>query len=280
MNQKEAKKGYRRRMQIGKVSIFYRELGNGGVPVFLFPGFPFSSTIFQPMMQELSPRYKTIALDFPYWSGRTVVGRFRPKVSKYAKLVAKFVKSFNYEKYYVIGYSMGGFISQYALTKGYINPEKFVLMSTFMDGSALAFSRIQKEIIKFVSRKGISSYFKGYASFFLMMYFTVSSVSEFKYFEESFRLKDLMTDFLKMDIVKTVKLLENIQKIKINMNKFPKIEYLSVYAEKDHEYVIEQMKYMARKLNIDSVLVPGSGHAHAFFNYKIASRYIKLFFDR
>ncbi|TIN67804.1 MAG: alpha/beta fold hydrolase, partial [Mesorhizobium sp.] len=55
-----------RRMQLGDLSIFYREAGPPEAPVLLLPhGYPCSSFQFRRLMPALADRWRTIAFDWP-----------------------------------------------------------------------------------------------------------------------------------------------------------------------------------------------------------------------
>src|SRR6516165_1223684 len=55
-----------RTMQIGGLSIFYREAGPKDAPtLLLLHGFPSSSRMFEPLFARLSDRYHLIAPDYP-----------------------------------------------------------------------------------------------------------------------------------------------------------------------------------------------------------------------
>ena len=116
--------------------VAYRRIGKG-VPMFCFPGWTLSSISYLPLAHLLKGKVSLIMIDIPGWSGDSERMKVRTTISYYSHICGEFILSFGYKRYYVLGYSFGGALSQKMLKEGVVNPEKLILVSSLHNGKGI-----------------------------------------------------------------------------------------------------------------------------------------------
>ncbi|RUU90588.1 alpha/beta hydrolase [Mesorhizobium sp. M7A.F.Ca.MR.176.00.0.0] len=113
-----------RRMQLGDLSIFYREAGPPEAPVLLLPhGYPCSSFQFRRLMPALADRWRTIAFDWPGfgYSGTPDPAAFGYDFDAYCDVLSKLADEFGLERYALWLHDYG---SQIGLRHAISHPER------------------------------------------------------------------------------------------------------------------------------------------------------------
>ncbi|PWV47728.1 alpha/beta fold hydrolase [Chitinophaga sp. S165] len=109
---------------IGKYDIFYREGGSSNRPVILFlHGFPSSSRMWQPLLEELSANYHVIAPDYIGFghSSQPSADSFKYTFDNLTDYVEKFIAELKLTKFILVQQDYGGPIGMRIAER---NPEK------------------------------------------------------------------------------------------------------------------------------------------------------------
>ena len=111
-------------IEINGQTIFYREAGQGNKPTLLFlHGFPSSSRMWQPLLEELSSDYHVIAPDYIGFghSSQPPVNRFEYTFDNLARYLDAFITKLDLKRFVLVQQDYGGPIGMRIAEK---NPEK------------------------------------------------------------------------------------------------------------------------------------------------------------
>jgi pimeloyl-ACP methyl ester carboxylesterase len=96
---------------VNGVNIAYRETGNKSKPtILLLGGFPSSSIIFRPLIEELKNDYHLIAPDYPGFGNSEVPSKdsFEYTFENISKIIEKFIDQIGLEKFSLYAFDYGG----------------------------------------------------------------------------------------------------------------------------------------------------------------------------
>ena len=97
-----------RRVEVGEVSVFYREAGDPERPaILLLHGFPTSSHQFRDLIPRLADRYHVIAPDLPGFGFTTVAEGFDYSFAKLAEVIAVFTDAIGLTRYAIYIFDYG-----------------------------------------------------------------------------------------------------------------------------------------------------------------------------
>ena len=97
-----------RRVEVGEVSVFYREAGDPERPaILLLHGFPTSSHQFRDLIPRLADRYHVIAPDLPGFGFTTVAEGFDYSFAKLAEVIAAFTDAIGLTRYAIYVFDYG-----------------------------------------------------------------------------------------------------------------------------------------------------------------------------
>jgi pimeloyl-ACP methyl ester carboxylesterase len=97
-----------RRVDIGEVSVFYREAGDPERPaILLLQGFPTSSHQFRDLIPRLADRYHVIAPDLPGFGFTTVAEGFDYSFAKLAEVMVAFTDAIGLTRYAIYIFDYG-----------------------------------------------------------------------------------------------------------------------------------------------------------------------------
>ena len=97
-----------RRVEVGEVSVFYREAGDPERPaILLLHGFPTSSHQFRDLIPRLADRYHVIAPDLPGFGFTTVAEGFDYSFAKLAEVMAVFTDAIGLTRYAIYVFDYG-----------------------------------------------------------------------------------------------------------------------------------------------------------------------------
>ncbi len=97
-----------RRVEVGEVSVFYREAGDPKHPaILLLHGFPTSSHQFRDLIPRLADRYHMIAPDLPGFGFTTVAEGFDYSFAKLAEVIAAFTDAIGLTCYAIYVFDYG-----------------------------------------------------------------------------------------------------------------------------------------------------------------------------
>lgn len=97
-----------RRVEVGEVSVFYREAGDPERPaILLLHGFPTSSHQFRDLIPRLADRYHVIAPDLPGFGFTTVAEGFDYSFAKLAEVMAAFTDAIGLTRYAIYVFDYG-----------------------------------------------------------------------------------------------------------------------------------------------------------------------------
>lgn len=97
-----------RRVEVGEVSVFYREAGDPERPaILLLHGFPTSSHQFRDLIPRLADRYHVIAPDLPGFGFTTVAEGFDYSFAKLAEVMAAFTDAIGLTRYAIYIFDYG-----------------------------------------------------------------------------------------------------------------------------------------------------------------------------
>jgi pimeloyl-ACP methyl ester carboxylesterase len=107
----------------------YKEQGSGKAVVLLH-GWGDNSSSFDKLSYDLSKKYRVISLDLPGFGGTQTPNEVWG-LDEYAKFVSSFLGKVNINSTWaLIGHSNGGSICIRGVSKGWLNPERLVLMAS------------------------------------------------------------------------------------------------------------------------------------------------------
>ncbi len=97
-----------RRVEVGEVSVFYREAGDPERPaILLLHGFPTSSHQFRDLIPRLADRYHVIAPDLPGFGFTTVAEGFDYSFARLAEVIAAFTDAIGVTRYAIYVFDYG-----------------------------------------------------------------------------------------------------------------------------------------------------------------------------
>lgn len=97
-----------RRVEVGEVSVFYREAGDPKRPaILLLHGFPTSSHQFRDLIPRLADRYRVIAPDLPGFGFTAVAEGFDYSFAKLAEVMAAFTDAIGLTRYAIYVFDYG-----------------------------------------------------------------------------------------------------------------------------------------------------------------------------
>jgi pimeloyl-ACP methyl ester carboxylesterase len=97
-----------RRVEVGEVSVFYREAGDPERPaILLLHGFPTSSHQFRDLIPRLADRYHVVAPDLPGFGFTTVAEGFDYSFAKLAEVMAAFTDTIGLTRYAIYVFDYG-----------------------------------------------------------------------------------------------------------------------------------------------------------------------------
>lgn len=97
-----------RRVEVGEVSVFYREAGDPKHPaILLLHGFPTSSHQFRHLIPRLADRYHVIAPDLPGFGFTAVAEGFDYSFAKLAEVMAAFTDAIGLTRYAIYVFDYG-----------------------------------------------------------------------------------------------------------------------------------------------------------------------------
>lgn len=96
--------------QYGELPVHYVDRGEGA-PILLLHGWMGSAESFAPLMRDLAPYGRIIALDFPGQGGKTPEPPCTYDVGENAKIVRALLKALGIEKAKIVAHSFGGRVS-------------------------------------------------------------------------------------------------------------------------------------------------------------------------
>lgn len=97
-----------RRVEVGQVSVFYREAGDPKRPaILLLHGFPTSSHQFRDLIPRLADRYHVIAPDLPGFGFTTVAEGCDYSFAKLAEVIAAFTDAIGLTRYAIYVFDYG-----------------------------------------------------------------------------------------------------------------------------------------------------------------------------
>jgi pimeloyl-ACP methyl ester carboxylesterase len=117
-----------RRLELGGISIFYREAGPADAPVLLLPhGYPCSSFQFRRLMPALADRWRTVAFDWPGfgYSDTPDPATFAYDFAAYADVLAQVADALGHKRYALWLHDYG---SQIGLRHAIAQPERITAL--------------------------------------------------------------------------------------------------------------------------------------------------------
>ncbi len=130
--------------------VEYKDEGKGKTIVLLH-GWGSTLGVFDELVQFLTKSYRVIRLDFPGF-GSSPKPSDDWTVDSYAQLTAAFLKKLDIRSIYtIIGHSFGGRVIIKAISKGYLDPEKVVLIGA---AGIKPKQQIKKSVYKLIAKTG------------------------------------------------------------------------------------------------------------------------------
>lgn len=260
---------------IDGIKIAYRENGKGPY-VFCIPSWLSTANIYYPFSEGLKDSFTVVSFDMPGFGGRS------DKLKKWgldnmADLTLKFIESFNVSEYSIVGYSLGGVITQYLLSKSLIRPSKIALVSTFHSGS-LMYSKRKREL-DFV-RTTLKYKFPGYLLREIIntyRFFNRGRIKLVKELSDSVLLKELLKQQRRYDVKAAFQIMFDVQKLEL-LNHYPKdIKTLIITGERDIPFVRKDSEDFANYLGIKNDIIKGYDHDHLLFEPSFAIEKVSSF---
>lgn len=260
--------------EINGVKIGYREAGEGDI-LFCIPPWPSGSAVFIPLSNALKNGLKVISLDLPGWAGYSDKLKIEPNLENYAYLIEEFIKSFNSTKFFILGYSFGGALTQLIIERGNIKPHKVILVSTLHSGNEIntqkyKYIRFYRNIEKLKLPYSLKKYL--FASFFIGRRVLGSSYYK-KYFKTKY-YNLIVKEGLNADINIIFKSLFSLFHIELLDPIESNYKYLIIYAEFDPDFIKSETLEMAKYLKVEPYVIKGADHDHFTFDINKSSQVI------
>lgn len=116
------------RIVVDNLMINYTDEGKGSALICLH-GWMHDTESYAMLTDELSNEYRLVALDLPNF-GKSQESDDIYTLDDYGEFLASFIKKVGLEDYSLVGHSMGGQIIINAIAKGYVKPQKLILIAS------------------------------------------------------------------------------------------------------------------------------------------------------
>mgnify|MGYP005847863451 FL=1 len=261
-------------VEINGLKISYREAGEGDI-LFCIPPWPSGSAAFIPLSNSLKESLRVVSIDLPGWAGHSEKLNVEPNLENYAYLIEEFIKSFSSKKFYILGYSFGGALTQLIIERGNVKPDKVILVSTLHSGNEI--NTEQYKYIRFyknIERLNIPYTVKKYLFAFFFMGRRVLGSSYYKKYLNTQYYNLLVKEGLQADINTIFKTLLSLFHIELLDPQESDYKYLIIYAEYDPDFIKSETIEMAQYLKVKPFVIKEANHDHFTFDINKSSKVI------
>lgn len=256
------------------IKLSYIDTQKGKNILFCLPPHPAPASSYLPFINILDSNIRIIALDLPGWGGFSSKIK-EPTIDNYVFLIEKFITSFSFKKYSILGYSYGGIITLNLLKRSNIAPQKVILISTFYDGTNI-FSDIPDSRYCRIF-KNTPAYLNKLVTFYYEYMIKLKHFRKYLKVRHLYHVKQLFEEIRHLD-VRSVNMcvldLINHNGTDKNWKKFP---ILLIYSSGDMQIVKKQSEEISKYLNIKPVIIPKADHHHFYFEAEKSYPYIEKF---
>jgi pimeloyl-ACP methyl ester carboxylesterase len=270
-------------IDIDGIKVAYIEEGEG-FPMFFIPPWASSSIAFEGVTKLLlkeSENIKVIRVDLPGWGGKTKGRMESNDFQAYVDIVAKFINSFGYLDYGVLGYSLGATFLLHAIEQGKIHPNKTVIVSGFHGRTNIVdvdsrlrsnFYRVQK-LIDLKIPSPVVKLLIG------LIYFS-ELVTISLYRKHAVYYIRLISKAINGDLRSAFNPMMTLKDLNAEMVKRNKGKVMVLYNSNEPWYFQQFNKEIAQMLDTEPVCIEAYSHRHFSFEPERSYRVIKDFISK
>lgn len=259
--------------------VAYRDVGNGPI-VFCIPPWPSSSLAYFQISELLKDKFRFISVDLPGFGGESEwLGEF--SIEEFGEFVKDFVRSFETNDYYFIGYSFGGMLVQYCIGQSIINPKKVIYVSTLhtandvWDVGKKYFNLLDKvdNIVQDLNR------IKDFIKWVYVVRLLVKKRNSNDKSTKSSLIRAILKEDESVDANMIFSMWGKLKDIEVLNPNLRKVKSLIIYGDEDPLFLQNECEELAEYLNIKPIKIEGNHDHFSFFAQK-SKLYIEDFLDR
>lgn len=248
---------------INDTKIAYKDVGKGKV-VFCLPPFPSSSTSFVPFINKVKKQFRIIALDLPGFGGYSSLPEKNFTLDQYLQIIEKFILSFKFKKYSLLGYSFGGALAINIVKRRSVIPQKLILVSAFYDGKDIFKYKPYLKYLKFIKKIEAKSLINNFYTTLMNNLIKITSYQDYIKIKNSYYTKQLFKENKSMSMSASYCLMEQLKNFSVRDFIYD-IPTLIIYSEKDLVFIKKQMESLSKNPKIISHFVKDADHRHFYF---------------